>query len=204
MTKRSSLPVAALVVALIALVGTFGGAAVGAKTIGKNLVVTKSIKKGAVTGVKVRDGSLTAADLAPGTIPAIPAPTNGKAAVFASTAGFNANPDGSAAFAAFGPHTALSAYPAVAPADLAVADFHVRTDLQPPGASMQFYLVTAPTVDVIFTPVLQCTVVAGATGCSSTQQGTIPAGNVFWGIARNGPTGPSTDIASVSYTMRVR
>src|SRR3954463_589204 len=95
MTKRSSLPYAALVVTLFTLVATFGGAAVAAKTIGKNLVVTKSIKNGAVTadkiavgavdGSKVKDGSLTAADLAAGTIPTIPAPTNGKVPVFGST-----------------------------------------------------------------------------------------------------------------------
>ncbi|HEX5086715.1 MAG TPA: hypothetical protein VFV89_02835 [Nocardioides sp.] len=203
MSTPRSVKIVALLAACAVLLTLGGVADAAGRKIGKNLVVTKSIKNGAVTGPKVKDGSLTAADLAPGTIPVVPAPTNGKAAVFATMGTFNANADGSAAFMPFGEHTS-GVFPVVAPVDLTVADFHVVTDLQAAGESMQFYLVTAPTLDPIFTPVLQCTVVSGATGCSSTQQGTIPAGNMFWGIARNGPTGPSTDFATISYTMRVR
>jgi hypothetical protein len=209
MTKRTSLPYAALVVALFALAAlaaTAGGAAVAAKTIGKNLVVTKSIKNGAVTGAKVKDGSLTAADLAPGTIPTIPtipAPTNGKAAAFASTLTFSPSTGGEIRFTPFGPGSVSTAFGALAPTALSVADLHVLTDVQAAGATVQISLVTAPTFVAAPTTVLTCTVATAASSCTSPQQGTIPAGNVFWMVATNGPTGPSSAFAAVSYTIKV-
>jgi hypothetical protein len=210
MIKRTSLPSAALVVALFALLATFGGAAVAAKTIGKNLVVTKSIKNNAVTGAKVKDGSLTAADLAAGTIPTIPtvpAPTNGKAAVFGSALLTNVNAGAKTLISPFGPGSTATTFGAVAPVNLAVADLRVVTLPQTAGASIQVSLVTAADFTSVpdgTTTLMSCNVPSGSSSCSSTQTGTIPAGAAFWFVSTNGPSGTTTNFAAASYTMKVQ
>jgi hypothetical protein len=229
MTKRTFLPYAALAMALLLSAMAFGGAAdAAAKAIGKNLVVTKSIKNGAVTGPKlaagavdgsklagdsvdgskVKNGSLTAADLAPGTLPTIPAPTNGKAAVFASTLLTNAGLGAQQVFSPFGPAAGTaSAFGALAPTALTVADLHVLTNFQSGLNSLQVALVTAPDFSSIpngTTTVATCNVPTGSSSCSSTQTGTIPAGNVFWMVSTNGSGGTSSTFVAASYTMKVQ
>jgi len=227
MTKRTSLPYVALVVALFTLAATFGGAAVAAKAIGKNLVVTKSIKNeavtgpklaagavdgrklapGAVDGSKVKDGSLSAADLAPGTIPTIPAPTNGKAAAFGSVVITQTGGGQQQVFSPFGPGSSLSTFGAIAPTDLSVADLHVFTANQTGGASIQVSLVTGPDFNSIpngTAQLLTCIVPNGSHSCSSNQTGTIPAGNVFWLVSTNGASGTTTNFVAAGYTMKVQ
>ena len=209
MTRRSFLPYAALVVALAVLVSFGGFAAAKAKVIGKNLVVTKSIKKGAVTGdkiadgavdgTKVKDGSLGAADLAPGTLPTIPAPSNGKAAVFSATTSFNAGMNGENKFS---PTSSVNLpYGSVAPTALSVADLRVNTDLA--VGTFSISLRTAPNFAAPPTTVLTCTA-TGAAGCTSAQSGVIPAGNVFWLVVTNVGSPPVATYVAVAYTMKVQ
>jgi hypothetical protein len=214
MTKHSSLPYAALLVTLLVLGATFGGAAEAkAKVIGKNLVVSKSIKNGAVTGPKlaadavdgskVRNGSLTAADLAPGTIPTIPAPTNGKAAVFAGTSSLTGTGDASQLFTAFGSYVPPSAYGAYAPVALEVADLHVLTAPQDTGKTLTVTLYRNNVTFSAAEALLTCTVSAGTT-CQSAQTGVIPAGATFYFVAQNGAIGNGSGYAAVSYTMKAQ
>lgn len=63
-------PSPAMIVALIALFVSLGGAAFAAGILPKNSVGSKQLKKNSVTSVKVKDASLKAADFAAGQLPA--------------------------------------------------------------------------------------------------------------------------------------
>ena len=170
-------------------------------------VTGPALAPGAVTGATVADGSLTAADLAAGTIPTVPAPTNGKAAAFASTLITNAGIDFKQVFSPFGPGTPTGAFGAVAPTALSVADLHVLVASQTGAASIQVSLVTAPDFGSVpdgTSTLLTCTVPTGSTTCSSGQAATVPAGNVFWMVSTNGPSGTSTNYVAAGYTMKVQ
>jgi len=201
MKKSSPVSYVALVVALMALLGSATGVSQAAgKKIGKNLVVSKSIKKDAVTGKKVKDGSLTAADLAPGTF-ALPGTARSAvlAAISVSPGGANANqafaPSGS-----FGPGGATIA---VAPVTMVVSDLRVYTDTtQAAGESFEISLESGPTLGTT-TRSMKCTVGTGSSTCATQEQFSLSAGHVFFLRLINGPGGAAGGPVSVGYTVRV-
>jgi hypothetical protein len=190
----------ALVVALLAVVLSIGGAADAARhKIGKNLVVTKSIKNGAVTGAKVKDGTLTAADLAPGTVPA---PGTGKSVELAAC---NCLFSGANQVSTMQPVGVASdgGLALTLPVSVEVADVHVAVAPQGPGQSVTFSIQYIPPGAGAFQSVTLCTVPSGANGCVATVTPTLPAGAGFYIQMNNGPGGAFGGSVQLGYTMHV-
>lgn len=157
-------------------------------------VTSGKLADGAVSSAKVEDGSITAADLAPGTVGA------GTTIQSANMSDLPTGPNAGATRAPIGPSSVANSVVMLAPVAMIAGDFHAVTSLEGIGQAREFRLERASDNSLV----VGCTVTSGNDACSSSETGTINAGEAWLLHVTNGPGGSSSQLGIIGYTLKAQ